>query len=352
MKTHNYKYIIWAILFAAFLAFVHTPSLLIILLVLPVTIVIYYLFHQDQIGRNLKSIIILSVFWVIGSLFLFLMVSQTKNGFPWSQYIAWEKKLQFPLDRELIQAFGILLPFAILGIIKAFFSRRLEYILVACWFIVPLLLIPIAPSFNLSNIRLIQGAPYLPLAILAVLGIKAIEENLKKFSIWNLKAGDAQDPRIIIFRSIVFIIFLIYTIPTLSWSLQDQIREYWPIFGNVYFDNRLYTAFAYINQNFPKDTITLSTFYTGNYLPAFTHIKSFIGHFGYTYRIEEKETQVRKFYENKMTDQEAKEFLVNNKIVLIFQGPEEKPIYKDYLYPKILKPVYDREEVTLYILNF
>ncbi|MBM3283768.1 hypothetical protein FJY90_06015 [Candidatus Gottesmanbacteria bacterium] len=150
---------------------------------------------------------------------------------------------------------------------------------------------------------------------------------------------------------LIGLLFILFTIPTLSWSLQNQIREYWPIFGNVYFDNRLYHAFAFINQNFPDKTVTLSTFYTGNYLPAFTHTTSFIGHSGYTYNIVQKQAQVQRFFENKMEEQEAKDFVLNNKITLIFQGPEEKPIYKDYLYPKILTPVYDREEATIYTLR-
>ncbi|MBI4990984.1 hypothetical protein HZB96_02710 [Candidatus Gottesmanbacteria bacterium] len=147
-------------------------------------------------------------------------------------------------------------------------------------------------------------------------------------------------------------LFVYFTLPTLQWSLQDQVREYWPIFGNVYLDNRLNNAFAFVNQNFPSRTVTLATFYTGNYLPAFTRTVSYIGHFGYTYNVEEKQKKVMKFFEGKMTDEEAKEFLMSNKIALIWQGPEEKPIYKDYLYPEILKPIYDREEVTIYTVEF
>lgn len=122
-----------------------------------------------------------------------------------------------------------------------------------------------------------------------------------------------------------------------------------PIFGNVYLDNRLNSAFSFINQNFPPKTLTLGTFYTGNYLPAFTHTISFIGHSGYTYNVEEKQKLTARFFESKMTPEEAKSFLKQNKIALIFQGPEEKPLYNNLLYPKILKPVYKKEEVTLYI---
>lgn len=392
------SHLVRLIFISATMAFVHTPSLLILLIVLPLSILIYtsfaifYLTHLPGVHTaawkvlrsgsfqvkfveiikdyfqnaklviNPNWIIGLLAYWFIGLLFLIFMVSQTKSGFPWSQYIDWERNLQFPLDKELIGALGILFPFSLAGIISALKSKKFEYIFIACWLVVPLLLIPFAKLLNLSNIRLIQGIPYLPLAILAVLGIKSIIEFVNTLI---LKTGDPSHPlrvnalapsfrggrtrKLILFA--ITSIFFIFTYPTLQWSLQDQIREYWPIYGNVYLDNRLNNAFDFINNNFPAKTITLSTFYSGNYLPAYTHTVSLIGHFGYTYNEEEKEKKVQKFFKNEMTTEESKNFLSGNKITLIFQGPEEKPLYKDYLYPTLLKPVYDKEEATIYSIK-
>lgn len=316
--------------------------------------------------NTIKKIIGLLGYWMIGLLFMLLMLAQTNRGFPWSQYIEWERKLQFPLAGELFGAFGILLPFAILGIINAIRQKRFEYLFTVSWFVTPLLLIPFAQKLNLSNIRLIQGTPYLPLSILAVFGIKAIQEYIQfiidnKSKIQN--SNDKSNPNVqnsknlrlsalnLGFFLIIGILFLTYTLPTLTWSIKDQIREYWPIYGNVYLDNRLNNAFTFINRNFPSNTLTLSTFYSGNFLPAFTHTTSFIGHFGYTYQIDRKKQLTESFFANKMTEKEAKDFLLDNKITLVYQGPEEKPMYNNYLYPKLLKPVYDREEATLYIIN-
>jgi len=354
LRTGNIKYIFYLIIAAVLLAFVHTPSLLILLLVIPPTIIISILTASDPKDWQIKRKYIgIAIYWIIGALFLLLMLSQTNKGFPWSQYIAWEKRLQFPLPSELAGALGILFPAAILGGIKALFSKRFEYILAFSWLFIPFLLIPLAPIFNLSNIRLIQGAPYLPLSILAVIGIETIGLAIKRV------ASDSKDESIakkILYASeianfIIIAVFLIFTIPTISWSIKDQIREYWPIFGNVYLDNRLQNAFSFISSNFPPKTITLGTFYTGNYLPAYTPTISFIGHFGYTYKIDEKQALARKFFENKMSDKEAKDLILDNKITLVWQGPEEKPIYSNYLYPNLLKPVYDKEEVTLYVLK-
>ncbi len=334
------------IVLSAIMAFVHTPSLLILLLVLPSTMIVFTVINGLSRHFNIPHLkshfSLLSLYWLIGLFFLIAMILQTKSGFPWSQYIDWEKNLQFPLDRELIGALGILFPFSIVGIFSAIKSKKFENIFIVCWLVVPFLLIPMAPKLNLSNIRLIQGVPYLPMVILSMLGIKMIIDYL------NLKINKFIG---LLGYWVIGLLFIIFTYPTLSWSLKDQIREYWPIYGNVYLDNRLNNAFDFINKNFPAKTITISTFYSGNYLPAYTHTVSFIGHFGYTYNEKNKEENVRIFFEGKMTIEEAKNFLLSNKIALVFQGPEEKPLYKNYLYPTLLKPVYDREEVTLYTLK-
>lgn len=383
--THPQKrHIVFFVSSFLILSFIHPPSLFILLLIIPSSIVLFALGTHFRIHHGvifLKKVVIekqtiikvatLFCLLALGLISLLFMVSQTGKGFPWSQYIAWEKNQQFPLGRELIGALGILFPMALIGIVPSVLSRRFDRILVASWFAIPLLLIPLAPTLQISNIRLVQGVPYLPLAILATFGIQSLIDIISKLS----SRAKSRDPvemlrRILIssglaqndalrkicnlrfaLPAVTLFLFTIFTYPTITWSLQDQIREFWPIFGNIYLDNRLYNAFLFINTNFPKRTHALGTFYTGNYLPAFTHTVSFVGHTGYTYNNLEKEKLARKFFENKMTDSEAKEFLLTNTITLIFQGPEEKPIYPNYLYPTILKPVYDKEEVTIYTLQ-
>lgn len=369
-KPEN-KLLIVLILSSAVMSFVHTPSLLILLIALPSSIFTYLIINFITDGiKGLKAAeaagISLVIYWFLGVLFLAIMVSQTQNGFPWSQYINWEKNLQFPLERELIGALGILLPFSVIGIFSALKSRSFEKIFIACWLVVPFLFIPVAPKLNLSNIRLIQGVPYLPLAILAILGIKTLIDFVLNFTAGDASGGPpiraaaktaanevgvtrGRTRKLILLA--ILIIFSIFTYPSLSWSLTDQIREYWPIYGNVYLDNRLFDAFSFINLNYPAKTVTLATFYSGNYLPAYTDTVSFIGHFGYTYNEKEKESETQRFFKGEMSEKDAGNFLLSNKIALVFQGPEEKPLYKDHLYPALLKPVYDKEEVTIYKPN-
>lgn len=110
-------------------------------------------------------------------------------------------------------------------------------------------------------------------------------------------------------------------------------------------------AFDYINKNLPAKSRTISTFYAGNYLPAYTDTTSFAGHFGYTYNVDQKESLIDKFLSNKMTEAEAKSLLQEYKINLVFQGYEGKPLYNGYLYPTLLKPECDTEGITIYTVK-
>ncbi|MBI3955507.1 hypothetical protein HY338_03615, partial [Candidatus Gottesmanbacteria bacterium] len=349
-----------AILLSVPLVLVHPPSMLILLITLPASGIVYFLQNNkkvksDYFKLNFQIFLYLLLFWAINIILVYVIASQGNSSIIWSKPFNWEKGQQFPLIQELPFAFGILLPLALLGIVKLLRNNKFKDIFLVSWFLFPLLLIPFATQIGISNVRLIQGIPYLTLAILGSYGIIYLENLISSFKILPVIIKSAGSKKINfnfpIVRICVCVVFIIFTYPTLVWSIKSQIQEYWPIFGNVYLDNRLNNVFAFINNNFPSKTITLSTFYTGNYLPAYTHTTSFIGHDGYTYNMEDKRKLAEKFFTGKMQTEEVKKLIKNNKITLIFQGPEEKPIYNSYLYPSLLQPIYDQNDVTLYVLK-
>jgi hypothetical protein len=360
IKTKKNKWIYTAFAIIPFLAFIHPPSTFILLIVIPATYAVYvsrqiadsFLKKSEKsdlyIGLPIKTTLWLVAYLGCSGVLLLGLVSLTNQGFPWTQYIAFEKRLQFPLDQELIGAFGLIFPLAVIGVLTSWWSKQFEKILVACWFVVPFLLIPIAPALNISNIRLTQGAPYLPMALLSVYGVFEIKKLLTKTRFKLITHHSSLITNL--FPAILSIIFIIFSYPSINWSLRDQIREYWPIFGNVYLDNRLTKAFEYINLNYPK-AHTLSTFYAGNYLPAYTNTISYVGHFGYTFEYERKNQLIEQFLKGKLSDEQVRHLMQTEKVDLIFQGPEEKSLSPSLLYPNILTPVYTTDEATMYILK-
>lgn len=76
-----------------------------------------------------------------------------------------------------------------------------------------------------------------------------------------------------------------------------------------------------------------------------------MGHSGYTAHVSQKEPQVTRFFKGEMKEEEAKSLLVDNKITLVFAGPDEKSLYGGSLYPTLLTPIYNQDAVTIYVLK-
>lgn len=374
IQSGKIKYFIFSLLLIVPILLIHTPSLLILIMILPAAAVGFWIRNLIKANdtspeiseatdslpallrkaiqaetRFTKKTIFILLYSSLGAISMLIFAKLMEGDALWKHALEWEKTLQLSFLNEILGGFGILLPFALIGIVRSIISKNFSYWLISSWFLVPIIFLPLAPLFQISNTRLVQGVPFLPFAILAVVGIDGLIhweliENLK-FKIRNVPKWINKE-RIIL--AIIFILFILQTLPTLIWSLKDQFHEYWTTYSNIYLDKRLFRAFDFINQEYEPKTVILASFYTGNYLPAFTHTVSFIGHFGYTYQLERKQESTDNFLSQKLTDREAKEFLKQNNIRLIFQGPEEKIMSPKPLYPDLLKPVFINDIVTVY----
>jgi len=362
-KSGKWRDVLVSILILPFLILVHPPSLFILMIVIPSAILLYVIFQMiihatrhnfanliRYLGKNYKKeLIILSVpllAFLLTVAYIFIMEQDPL----WAHAILWEKNQQLSILNEIFGAFGILLPFALVGLISSILSFKFPRILIASWFIIPLILLPIAPVFNISNTRLIQGIPFFPFSILAMIGITDVTLWISQMTEKNIMSVPKRLNIQTLLIGLIFGIFLIQSGVTISWSVRDQIREFQNRYSNIYLDTALYPAFDFINRTYSPQTITVSAFYTGNFLPAFTDTISYIGHFGYTYDLNFKEPEVNKLLKNQMTEKEARQFLTDHKIRLVFQGPDERSYYSGLLYPNILKPVYQQSGIVLYEL--
>jgi len=70
----------------------------------------------------------------------------------------------------------------------------------------------------------------------------------------------------------------------------------------------------------------VSSFETGNALPAWTNAKVVIGHGPETIDLEINAAEVEAFYANRMDPEHAIDFLRSNKIKYVFLGPSEKKL--------------------------
>lgn len=90
-------------------------------------------------------------------------------------------------------------------------------------------------------------------------------------------------------------------------------------------------ALDYLNANAPADSIVLSDFDTGNYLPARTSLRVVIGHGPETIRLDEKREQVRRFFDGQLSAQEQRALLRLYKVrYIIFPSGRSGPPSPDY----------------------
>jgi hypothetical protein len=85
-------------------------------------------------------------------------------------------------------------------------------------------------------------------------------------------------------------------------------------------------AFRWIAENTPADSVFLSSFATGSFLPAWTGRRVYLGHVSETHEVERKAQTMQRYFEGGMTNDEAKQFLRTEQIDFVFFGPRERQL--------------------------
>jgi uncharacterized membrane protein len=108
-------------------------------------------------------------------------------------------------------------------------------------------------------------------------------------------------------------------------------------------------AIEYLQVNAGCEDVTLSSFDTGNLLPAFVCLKSFVGHWDQTPSYIQRLTEVGAFYDSNIPDDWRRRLLQDFNIRYVYFGQAERnqgdfdPEPSDYL-----KLVYQNLEISIY----
>jgi uncharacterized membrane protein len=108
-------------------------------------------------------------------------------------------------------------------------------------------------------------------------------------------------------------------------------------------------ALRWLDQRVTYDDVILSSYNTGNFLPALVGAKAFLGHGPETAYSNDKIKLVTQFYDTATTDEWRRDFLRHWPITYVFFGPLEKkvgafdPAQADYL-----KLEYDQDGYRIY----
>lgn len=150
------------------------------------------------------------------------------------------------------------------------------------------------------------------------------------------------------------IIFLLLTLP-LS-SLYITYKRLAEVNNNNHWfyltaDER--EALTFLDKQTPLGSGVLAAYTLGNYIPANTDDKVYFGQLDQTPQAQDKINQLLKFYANNLTDEEAQDFLKQNKIKYMVFGSEEQNITvsgskETQLKYKFLKPAFGRERIKIF----
>ncbi len=242
---------------------------------------------------------------------------------------------------------GLLFFLAVLGIIKIYLDRDSDFnsnlnqpLFLVCWLVVGLILVYSPITFQR---RLLEGWQ-LPMVILATAALISLSQN-KFIDDWfkYLKQNKY-------FISVGFLLF--FCLSNFFHLIRDAVYFYYqkPLTReNFFLPKNDLAAFNWLKTTTPPDSIILSSYFTGRFIPAYAGRAVYLGHAHETIFYKSKEQEVNLFFKDNENDNYCQNFLKKTGIDYLYYGPRERkagsfePADKDYLIK-----VYNNGEIEIY----
>lgn len=258
----------------------------------------------------------------------------------------WARQLMIlsPHPLHYVLGYALLGVFAIGGLVKTWKQRVIDPKLIGWLIVVPLL---IYLPFN-SQRRLIEGWQ-IPLAICAAVGL--VYGVLPAWSRSRLVKRLTQHKRYTVhgLRSWFIAGVLLLSGTTYVLMLVEQTTRMIAQVDLGFRDGTELAALRWLDQRVTYDDVILSSYNTGNFLPAMVSAKAFLGHGPETAYSQDKQKLVAKFYASATPDDWRREFLSEWPITYVFFGPLEKKVGQfDPAQADFLKLEYDQDGYRIY----
>jgi hypothetical protein len=248
--------------------------------------------------------------------------------------VAWTDQniILSPHPLHYLVAYGLLLPFSLVGVLHRPPSQRAQGYFLAAW-AVSLPLLAYLP-FNLQR-RLPEGI-WVVIVILALWGFQHLARDQDRRAARQLK--------------LVWVTGLCFgtTLLLLSGGILTAFRPAQPVFRPA---NEI-QAFDFLSNSAKPGEIVLGAYESGNALPAWAPVRVLIGHGPESIGLAELRPQVERFFNNQSIDQGRVAFLRQYHIHYVFWGPAERslgawnPDSAAYL-----KKVYQENEYSVYAFD-
>ena len=238
--------------------------------------------------------------------------------------IGWNKQNILPSPHFLhyIIAYGIFFPFTILGLRKLFEVQPVKGLLLIGWVtILPILIYaPIA-----TQRRLVEG-----IWVVIVIGFLGFFQNRTEFPVY---------------AKLLSLLALPTTLLLVTGSITSVLNPAKPLFIPVG-DVAAYQALA---SRADKNAVVLSSFETGNNLPAWVPVQVVMGHGPETINLYQIKSEVDDFFNSNPQHSECRDFFKENNIEYLFWGPSEANTWSwDPDTSGCLTKIYNQDNYSLY----
>jgi len=265
---------------------------------------------------------LLSILWALGItlpvMVYYGLIYQTGTFSSWQA----QSRVLSPGLVEYLLAYGLILPFAaafFVGKNPRKFSRR-EWMLIIWMGMLPLLInIPIN-----SQRRLAEGS----WAALVTLGALAL---------------DSPDGPLRLSWRWVWLLTFPTALILLAGGTASAVNPVRPVFLP---ENEV-EAYLYLKDQTSKTDVVLSSFKTGNVLPAWAPVYVVLGHPAETLDYQETSKRVHDFYQGRLDHGEMTRMLEEFSVDFVFWGPSERELAEEFVieHPCLKKTYGDRYQI-------
>lgn len=326
----------------------HPPSIIILYLCFPFYLFLVFLQQLKSSTFYFKSlfqkglyltIFVLASFW---PLYYLLKMNQT---YPWNLTPKYDLLFNLSSAINPKEFFAGIGPTAILAVVGAFLAIKkkndLTY-LMAPWTIVYILgFFWLWRAFGYNSARFLQTPFYIFLGIFSAVAVAKASQWLAKKVFWKAEK----------ISYLLTSLILLVSLPAYKQSLKTNSDNFRLLHPYVYASREKKAAFDWLTKNSGEKEIVLSEEINGMLISTLVGNDAYLT--SYAQQVENLYPQlaanVRQFFGNTMNENQAKQFLVRNKIKIVFFGQEEKklasqPVLK---YP-FLRKVFGNSEVIIY----
>ncbi len=310
---------------------------------------ILFIWNPSSQIKGLTSSILQTIIFILVALIPLLYLRSVTSTYPWKSLTDFDHFNRIGVDvKEYVLSLGPIFFTGVLGAILVLIKKEKRYLSLVTWVLGAFAGIYIFKKLPFqSELRFVQTANHIPLAILTVYFFKTVYDRFKnKFvllvilvlCVGIMLLGIVQSYFSIRAQTDFIHQRAVATQPLVPYPSQVMypLKDFW-------------NGLLWLEKNTSRDDIVLSQVTAGNYIPAYADNFVYIGHNPESPHYNERVNNVNQFFLGTMSEKDAHEFLQKERISYIFYGPQEKEKsledIKKYLF---LKTVFNLPFVKIY----